>query len=82
MDIHPGIAAWFKEPLLIPLLKIVGINVILNSLCIVQTAILTAKLNIRLQTIINLSAQLPAGIIAIVMAYHGMGVYAWLCRLF
>lgn len=72
----PGIAAWFKEPLLIPLLKIVGINIILNSLSIVQTAILTAKLNIRLQTIINLSAQLPAGIIAIVMAYHGMGVYA------
>lgn len=72
----PGIATWFKEPLLIPLLKIVGINVILNSLCIVQTAILTAKLNIRLQTIINLSAQLPAGIIAIVMAYQGMGVYA------
>ena len=48
----------------------------MNSLCIVQTAILTAKLNIRLQTIINLSAQLPAGIVAIVMAYRGMGVYA------
>ena len=26
--------------------------------------------------IINLSAQLPAGIVAIVMAYRGMGVYA------
>lgn len=72
----PGIATWFKEPLLIPLLKIVGINVILNSLCIVQTAILTAKLNIRLQTIINLSAQIPAGVIAVLMAYRGMGVYS------
>lgn len=72
----PLIANWFKEPLLIPLLKIVGINVILNSLCIVQTAILTAKLNIRLQTIINLSAQIPAGVIAVLMAYRGMGVYS------
>lgn len=72
----PTIADWFKEPLLIPLLKIVGLNVVFNSLCIVQTAILTAKLNIRLQTIINLSAQIPAGIIAVWMAYRGMGVYA------
>lgn len=72
----PGIAKWFNEPLLIPLLKIVGLNVVLNSLCIVQTALLTAKLNIRLQTIINLSAQVPAGIFAVIMAYRGMGVYA------
>lgn len=72
----PTIADWFKEPLLIPLLKIVGLNVVFNSLCIVQTAILTAKLNIRLQTIINLSAQIPAGVIAVLMAYRGMGVYA------
>lgn len=72
----PSIANWFNEPLLIPLLKIVGLNVVLNSLCIVQTALLTAKLNIRLQTIINLSAQVPAGILAMIMAYKCMGVYA------
>lgn len=72
----PSIANWFNEPLLIPLLKIVGLNVVLNSLCIVQTALLTAKLNIRLQTIINLSAQVPAGILAVLMAYKCMGVYA------
>lgn len=72
----PFISSWFNEPLLIPLLKIVGLNVVFNSLCIVQTALLTAKLNIRLQTLINLSAQIPAGIIAIVLAYRGMGVYA------
>lgn len=74
--VTPSIANWFNEPLLIPLLKIVGLNVVLNSLCIVQTALLTAKLNIRLQTIINLSAQVPAGILAIIMAYKCMGVYA------
>lgn len=72
----PSIACWFNEPLLIPLLKIVGLNVVLNSLCIVQTALLTAQLNIRLQTFINLSAQIPSGVLAIVLAYHGMGVYA------
>lgn len=74
--VTPVVSKWFEEPLLIPLLKIVGLNIILNSLCIVQTAILTAKLNIRLQTIINLVAQIPAGIIAIFLAYKGFGVYS------
>lgn len=72
----PLIAGYFDEPLLVPLVKIAGLNVLLNSLCIVQTALLTANLNIRLQTIINVCAQLPAGIIAIVLAYCGFGVYA------
>lgn len=72
----PQIAGYFDEPLLVPLVKIAGLNVLLNSLCIVQTALLTANLNIRLQTIINVCAQLPAGIMAIVLAYCGFGVYA------
>lgn len=72
----PLIANFFNEPLLTPLVKIVGFSVLLHSLCIVQTAILTSKLNIKLQTIINLSGQIPAGLIAIVLAYNGWGVYA------
>ncbi|MBR5413411.1 MAG: lipopolysaccharide biosynthesis protein [Fibrobacter sp.] len=72
----PLIAAFFNEPLLIPLVKIIGLSVFLNSLCVVQNALLTANLNIRLQTIINLCGQLPAGLLAIVLAYNGWGVYA------
>lgn len=74
--ITPFVSQWFNEPLLVPLLKIVGLNIVLNSLCIVQTAILTAKLNIRLQTIINLTSQIPAGVFAIYLAYSGFGVYS------
>lgn len=71
----PLIANFFDEPLLIPLIKIIGLSVLLNSLCIVQNAILTAKLNIRLQTIIGLCGQIPAGLVAIVLAFYGWGVY-------
>lgn len=70
------IAAFFKEPLLIPLVKIIGLSVFLNSLCVVQNALLTANLNIRLQTIINFCGQLPAGLLAIALAYNGWGAYA------
>ena len=72
----PLIANFFDEPLLIPLVKIIGLSVFLNSLCIVQNAILTSQLNIRLQTIIGFCGQLPAGLIAIALAYNGWGVYA------
>lgn len=72
----PVIAWYFDEPILIALVRICGLNVILNSLCIVQTVILTINLNIRLQTIISICSQIPAGIFAIYLAYNGYGVYA------
>ena len=72
----PLIARFFYEPELLLLIKIVGLNVIFNSLSIVQTAILTANLNIRLQTIINICSQIPAGLVAIYLAYCGFGIYA------
>lgn len=71
----PLIASYFNEPLLIILVRIAGLNVLLNSLMIVQTAILTANLNMKLQTLINLAGQIPSGGIAIFMAYNGAGVY-------
>ena len=74
--LSPYIAKYFDEPLLKILIKIVGLNVLFNSFCIVQTAILTAKLDVRGQTFINLLTLLPAGILAICLAYHNYGLYA------
>lgn len=73
--ISPLIASFFREPLLAILVKIAGLNVLLFSFSVVQTAILTAELKIKQQTIINLCGQIPAGIIAILIAYNGGGVY-------
>lgn len=72
----PFIADYFDDQQLIPLTRIVSITVILNSLCIVQNAILTAELRMKEQAIINISAQIPSGIFATYLAYRGMGVYA------
>lgn len=74
--IAPYVSVFFNEPTLTSLLRIIGLNVLFNSLCIVQNAILTAQLNIRIQTFISLGAQIPIGIIAIFLAYKGFGVYA------
>ena len=74
--VAPWIANYFEEPALVLLIRIIAISLLLNSFCIVQTALFTASLNIRIQTIINISSQIPSGLIAIWMAYQNYGVYA------
>ena len=72
----PWIADYFDDKQLIPLTRLVSITVVLNSLCIVQNAILTAEFRMREQAIINIFAQIPSGLLAIYLAYRGMGIYA------
>lgn len=72
----PYIALYFDEPILGVLVKIAGFNVVLNSICIVPVALLTAKLNIRIQAVASVISQLIAGILAIYLAFKGYGVYA------
>lgn len=72
----PFIADYFNEAILVDIVRISGLTIIFYSLSIVQTAVLTANLNIRLQTIINLCSQVPAGVIAIYFAMSGFGVYS------
>lgn len=72
----PWIADYFDDQQLIPLTRLVSVTVVLNSLCIVQNAILTAEFRMREQAIINIASQIPSGILAIYLAYIGMGIYA------
>lgn len=72
----PWIADYFEDNQLIPLTRLVSLTVIFNSLCIVQNAILTAEFRMRQQAIINISAQIPSGLLAVFLAYRGFGIYA------
>lgn len=72
----PWIADYFDDKQLIPLTRLVSITVVLNSLCIVQNAILTAEFRIREQAIINIVVQIPSGLLAVYLAYIGWGIYA------
>lgn len=78
--LSPVIANFFNEPLLKTVIPIVGLNVFFNSLCIVQTAILTASLKIKEQAIYNWISVTIGGIVAIILAYKGFGIYALACQ--
>lgn len=72
----PYIAFYFSEKELVLLTRVVGVTIVLNSLCIVQNAILTKELRMKEQAVIGIMSQIPAGLVAIYLAYIGFGVYA------
>ena len=74
--VSPYIAVFFDSPLLSPVLRLVGINVLFNSLCVVQNALFIAEFRLKILAIINFFSLLPSGVIAVIMAFNGYGVYA------
>ena len=72
----PFIAAFYKEPILGIITKVIGLNIIITSLCIVQRTKLTIELNFKKQTQITLLATILSGSIGIYLAYHKYGVWA------
>ena len=76
----PLISGFFNEPILIPILRIVGISLIFNAASVIQLTLLTKNIDFKTKTKISLSAELLAGGIAIAMAYKGFGVWSLVAR--
>ncbi len=72
----PLIANIYELPLLDPLLKILSIRIILQSFCIVQTAIFSIKLDFRTPSIAAIMSNIITGVLGILLAYKGLGVWA------
>lgn len=72
----PLIADFFKTPILIDIVRVLSINLFLNSLSIVQTAKLTAAVDFKSQAKISLIATIVSGCIGLIMAYSGYGVWS------
>lgn len=72
----PLIAKFYNEPLLIPITRTIGLSLILNSLVVVQRAILTVQLDFKTQAKASLTGAVISGTIGIWMAYSGFGVWA------
>lgn len=74
--IAPRVAAFFNEAILTDVLRVVGINVFLNSLCVVQVARLTIAIDFKTQAKAGLISSATSGIIGILSAYNGFGVWS------
>ena len=77
----PLIARIYSMPALADVLRVSAFSVVFNSLAIVQQAILTANINFKSQAIISLAAAVVSGVIGVVMAYAGFGVWALVAQM-
>jgi teichuronic acid exporter len=72
----PLLAVMFHEPMITSVSRLLFISLIFNSVGIIQQTLLIRKADFRGMTKINISALFIAGIVAIVMAVTGYGVWA------
>lgn len=72
----PLIAHLFDMPTLTPILRVLGSVLIINSLSIVQIAILTKALRFKQQAVVHLAALFFSGAVGLSMAFSGYGVWA------
>ena len=72
----PLIAVFYDEPLLSPIIRVTGLSIVFNSLCVVQRALFTIAVDLKTQAIISLVCTVISGVVGLVMAYNGYGVWA------
>ncbi|MDR3258492.1 MAG: lipopolysaccharide biosynthesis protein [Fusobacteriaceae bacterium] len=76
----PFIARFFEEPRLVNIIKISCLSLIINAIALVQRVLLSKNINFKAQAKISVSSSIIAGVIAIILAYQGMGVWSLVWR--
>lgn len=77
----PLIASFYNIPILLEVMRVIGLVILWNSLSVVQQAILTAKLDFKSQAKISLISVSASGIIGVILAYYGLGVWALVAQI-
>lgn len=74
--VSPAVAAFYDTPELCKVMRVVSIVIIINALTVVQRALLTAKIDFKTQAKASFAAAVISGILGIVLALNGYGVWA------
>lgn len=72
----PYIARFFHRMELIPLMRVMGIVIIINAFSLIQNTILTKRIDFKTKTKASLISAIISGIIGIGMALWGCGVWS------
>ncbi len=76
----PAIARFFAQPILVAIIRVMGINLIIESFAIIQQAVLTQKIDFKTQTKVRFFAVVISGTCAVIMAFQGFGVWSLVGR--
>lgn len=72
----PAISRFYQQDILVSVLRVVGLNLIISSISNVHRAILIIKVDFKTQSFVSIPSALISGIVGVVMAYKGFGVWA------
>lgn len=72
----PVISRFFEQPLLVPLMRVMGSIVIINAFAIIQRTILVKAVDFKTQTKVSLISSIASGVLGIGMAVTGWGVWS------
>ena len=74
--VSPAISAFFREPVLVDVMRVIGFVLIVNALAIIPRTIFIRNINFKTQTKVSLIASISSGVVGIGMALSGMGVWS------
>lgn len=72
--IAPLVAAFYNEPQLDSLMKVLCLIIVINSFGAIQRTLFTAAINFKTQAVVSATASVISGGIGIWLAYNGFGV--------
>ena len=72
----PLIAGFYHEPILVPLTMLVSLNFLISSFNIVQNTLMTKSMDFRTLSKVEIAAAGISGVVAVLMAYIGYGVWS------
>jgi O-antigen/teichoic acid export membrane protein len=74
--VSPLVARFYNQPLLIPLLCVNSLTIVISSFGIVQAALMSRNMQFHNTAVISTTSSISAGIIGIIMATLGYGVWS------
>jgi len=72
----PWIAAFYEQPLLTPITRVLSLNLIINAFGLIQTTLLIKQVNFKTQLKVSMIAIVLSGTVGITMAYMEFGVWS------
>ena len=72
----PIISDFFREPLLVDVMRVIGWVLLINALAIIPRTLFVKEVNFKTQTKVSLIASVSSGVIGVGMAFSGMGVWS------
>jgi O-antigen/teichoic acid export membrane protein len=74
--VAPWIAAFYDQPILIPLTRALSIVIVINSFGLIQNTILTRQITFKILSKVSLTSGILSGMVGVTLAILGYGVWS------